>query len=117
MIFSLQKHLGYFNHIFRLSEFHQCDTEMLLNISLSLVSEDLFVYIPGIVNQSHATKELSISGCTISNRYTKKCWFIGFLKGDTNLYGFKMLPVTELMNIPDTTFVKSTQSSATTEQT
>ena len=30
---------------------------------------------------------------------------------------FKMLPVTELMNIPDATFVKSTQSSATTEQT
>ena len=29
----------------------------------------------------------------------------------------KMLPVTELMNIPDATFVKSTQSSATTEQT
>ena len=29
---------------------------------------------------------------------------------------FKMLPVTELMNIPDHTFVKSTQSSATTEQ-
>ena len=27
----------------------------------------------------------------------------------------KMLPVTELMNIPDATFVKSTQSSATTE--
>ena len=26
-----------------------------------------------------------------------------------------MLPVTELMNIPDATFVKSTQSSATTE--
>ena len=33
-------------------------------------------------------------------------------------YGsFKMVPVTELMNIPDATFVKSTQSSATTEQT
>jgi len=30
---------------------------------------------------------------------------------------FKMLPITELMNIPDATFVKSTQSSATTEQT
>ena len=30
---------------------------------------------------------------------------------------FKMLPVTELMNIPDAKFVKSTQSSATTEQT
>ena len=29
----------------------------------------------------------------------------------------KMLPVTELMNIPDATFVKSTQTSATTEQT
>ena len=29
----------------------------------------------------------------------------------------KMLPVTELMNIPDATFVKSTQSSATIEQT
>jgi len=29
----------------------------------------------------------------------------------------KMQPVTELMNIPDATFVKSTQSSATTEQT
>ena len=29
----------------------------------------------------------------------------------------KMLPVTELINIPDVTFVKSTQSSATTEQT
>ena len=29
----------------------------------------------------------------------------------------KMLPVTELMNIPDVTFVKSTQSSATTERT
>jgi len=28
-----------------------------------------------------------------------------------------MLPVTELMNIPDVTFLKSTQSSATTEQT
>ena len=28
---------------------------------------------------------------------------------------FKMLPVTELMNIPDAAFVKSTQSSATTE--
>jgi len=28
-----------------------------------------------------------------------------------------MLPVTELMNIPGVTFVKSTQSSATTEQT
>ena len=26
-----------------------------------------------------------------------------------------MLPVTELMNIPDATFVKSTQSNATTE--
>ena len=26
-----------------------------------------------------------------------------------------MLPVTELMNIPDATFVKSTQSSTTTE--
>ena len=31
--------------------------------------------------------------------------------------GLKMLPVTELMNIPDATFVKTTQSSATTEQT
>ena len=29
----------------------------------------------------------------------------------------KMLPVTELINIPDATFVKSTQSSANTEQT
>ena len=40
--------------------------------------------------------------------------------GSEGMYGsyeFKMLPVTELMNIPDATFVKSTQSSATTEQT
>ena len=27
---TLQKHLGYFNPIFRLSELHQCDQEMLL---------------------------------------------------------------------------------------
>ena len=27
---ALQKHLGYFNHIFRLSELHQCDQEMLI---------------------------------------------------------------------------------------
>ena len=28
---TLQKHLGYFNHIFRLSQLHQCDQGMLLN--------------------------------------------------------------------------------------
>ena len=28
--YTLQKHLGYFNHIFRLSELHQCDQEMLI---------------------------------------------------------------------------------------
>ena len=71
---TLQKHLGYFNHIFRLSELHQCDQLRNANIgrlswksieeiffgyiSLSLVSEDLFGYIPGIGNHSHATKEL-----------------------------------------------------------
>ena len=69
---ALQKHLGYFNPIFRLSELHQCDQEMLLGrfswksieelffsyISLSLVSEDLFGYTPDIVNHSYATKEL-----------------------------------------------------------
>ena len=27
---TLQKHLGYFNPTFRLSELHQCDQEMLL---------------------------------------------------------------------------------------
>ena len=32
-------------------------------------------------------------------------------------HDIKILPVTELMNIPGATFVKSTQSSATTEQT
>ena len=53
---SLQKHLGYFNHIFRLSELHQCDQEMLLGrfswksieelfFSLSLVAEDLYLII------------------------------------------------------------------------
>ena len=26
----LQKHFGYFNHIFRLAELHQCDQELLL---------------------------------------------------------------------------------------
>ena len=30
-IISLQKHLGYFNHIFRLSQLHQCDQELLPN--------------------------------------------------------------------------------------
>ena len=68
--------------LFRLSEVHQCDQEMLLGrfswksieelffsyISLSLVSEDLFGYIPDIVNHSHATKELSISRCTRSKK-------------------------------------------------
>ena len=29
-IITLQKHLGYFNHTFRLSELHQCDQEMLI---------------------------------------------------------------------------------------
>ena len=89
MTFSLQNTWVTY-HIFRLSELHQCDQEMLLNISISLclVSEDLFGYIPGIVNHRHATKELSISGCARSNSHTKKCWFIGFLKGETNLYGF-----------------------------
>ena len=28
---ALQKHLGYFNHIFRLSQLHQCDQRMLPN--------------------------------------------------------------------------------------
>ena len=37
-------------------------------ISLSLVSEDLFGYIPGIGNHSHATKELSISRCARSKK-------------------------------------------------
>ena len=29
---TLQKHLGYFNHIFRLSELHQCDQLRNANI-------------------------------------------------------------------------------------
>ena len=68
---SLQQHLGYFNHIFRLSQLHQCDQEMLPNrfLESSLrssflsyivsFSEGLFGYIPGISSHSHATKELS----------------------------------------------------------
>ena len=65
-LYTLQKHLGYFNHTFRLSELHQCDQEMLIGrlswkfieelffsyISLSLVSEDLFGYIPDIVKNA-----------------------------------------------------------------
>ena len=55
-------------------------------ISLSLVSEDPFGYIPGVGNHSHATKELSISRCARSNKQLHQiCWFIGSLKGDTNL--------------------------------
>ena len=30
VLLTLRKHLGYFNSIFRLSELHQCDQEMLL---------------------------------------------------------------------------------------
>ena len=41
---------------------------------------------------------------------------IKLIHGTSKLH-FKMLPVIELMNIRDATFVKATQSSATTEQT
>ena len=40
-----------------------------------------------------------------------------FFSDSQALQCIKMLPVTELMNIPDVTFLKSTQSSAITEQT
>ena len=50
-IYMLQKQLGYSNHIFRLSQLHQCDQGMLLNWFIgkasslfTLVSEDLFDY-------------------------------------------------------------------------
>ena len=57
---TLQKHLGYFNHIFRFSKLHQSDQGILQNRfswnfveelfynSSSLFSEDLFGYIPDI---------------------------------------------------------------------
>ena len=39
----LQKHLGYCNHIFRLSELHQCDQEMLLGRFSWKFIEELFL--------------------------------------------------------------------------
>ena len=54
----------------------------------SLISEHLFAYIP--CNHSHAlhaTKELPKSRCARSknNKLHHKCWFIGFLKGDSKV--------------------------------
>ena len=40
---ALQKHLGYFNHTFRLSQLHQCDQGMLPNtFSRKFIEELLF---------------------------------------------------------------------------
>ena len=65
----LQKHLGYFNHIFRLSHlvwllFKNATKYVFLkvywetNYLISVFSEDLFGYIPGISTKKHTTKEL-----------------------------------------------------------
>ena len=96
---SLQKHLDYFNHIFWLSELHQRDQKMLIgrflesplsNFSLVTLAFLLFqktylvTFLHGIFNHSHATKELSISRYARSKKQ-QKSWFIGFLKGDTNI--------------------------------
>ena len=89
---SLWKHLGYFKHIFRLSQLHQCDQGMLfLKVhwgplllvklaSVFLQKSYLAIFLAFYYN--HATKELSRGKC-VSNKPHQKCWFIDFLKGDT----------------------------------
>ena len=74
--YTLQKHLGYFNHTFKSSQLHQCDQGMLPNtfsrkfieellflVALAqLLSEDRFGYNLGITT---TTKEFS------RGRYTR----------------------------------------------
>ena len=100
---SLQKLLGYFNHIFRLSELHQCVQEMLatwqvflkvhwrtfLELATLACSRRPFWLATFLVflttaMQPRNSPEADVQDQT-NNKLHQKCWFIGFLKGDTDL--------------------------------
>ena len=91
---TLQKHLhmGYFNHIFRLSQLYLCAQGMLLNrfswkfiekLPLYLVAspEDQFGYIPGISTTRMQPRNSPCRDC-MQDQTSPECWFIGILKGD-----------------------------------
>ena len=100
--YTLQKHLGYFDHILRLSQLHQCDKECYQIGKASLVfSEDLFGYIPGISTTKHATKELRACRCVSSKqqhtspemliyKFSKKIHFFNKRGKHLNYTSFKL---------------------------
>ena len=96
-----QKHFGYFNHIFSLSEAHQCDQEMVPSScssswnqlrNLVTLASLLFqkTYLATfLVFLTAAMQPRNSPGAYVqdqrNDKLHQKCWFIGFLKGDTNL--------------------------------